>query len=401
MSGPDNLKAVAELAGKVANQRTVVGACDEALRVGMTLSRARCAEVLFRDAENHDLVCLANRGAYPWCAGQADGRRLGSRLVEKTLQTQLPLCVSDVGADQTLEFDLPAGAETMRATSLPLVVRGRVLGAVNFCGPEPADLPADTEAALSLIAGLLAPVIENLYISERATSKEIERRQFLMRELEAGEDERRRIARELHDSLGQTLTGLAMSIDAALAMLSHPGKETAATAVLQRSSDAASTAIHDVRRVILALRPTALDDMGLFAALEGYGRRVLSEAGIALRVRSTGQSFRLSPAIENVVFRVMQEAINNVARHSHARTCRLLLASTGKTLRACVQDDGVGFDFAAVADNGHVGLKSMKERVEVVGGQLLIESQPGSGCRVEVRVSSRGKNAASNTNRDR
>ncbi len=380
------MKSVAEFAGKLANERTIAAACADALRFSMSLTGAACSEVMFRDTRTHQLICLANRGPYPWCAAQSGGRRLGSKLVEMPLQDQLPLCVSDVGQDPRLDFELPAGALLTQALSIPLVVRGRALGTINLCGAAGARLGSDSAEALAVVAGLLAPVIENLYVSERATSEESERRQVLVRELEASEDERRRIARELHDGLGQTLTGLAMSIDGAVAMLSRPGGEDEAAQMLRRSRDAAATALQDIRRVILALRPPALDDMGLFAALETYGRRTLRDAGIEPVVKTSGRPEGVPPLVENVVFRVAQEAINNVARHSGARTCRLTLTGTKTMVRARVEDDGAGFDSKADPD-GHYGLRNMKERVQLIGGRLLIDSQPGQGTKVDVRVS--------------
>jgi signal transduction histidine kinase len=391
MDPSECLDPMASLAVKLSNQRTIGGACDDALQAAMSITGAYCAEVLFRDIQSRQLLCLAHRGPYPWCVEQS-GRRLGSRLAEATLQEQLPLYVLNVGSEMSLGFDMPSDAHLMKAASVPLVVRGRAIGAINLCGKSEADISADISDALSVVAALLAPVVENLFITERANSQDMERRQFLVREMEASEDERQHIARELHDGLGQTLTGLVMNIDGTMAMLAQPGKEQVAVAGLQRSRDAAASALQDIRRVILALRPTILDDMGLFAALEAYARKVLEEANIRVRVRTTGQPDRLSPVVENVVFRVMQEAINNVARHSQATNCRLILTSNQKTLCAAVEDDGIGFAFDdEAADGRHVGLKSMKERVDIIGGRLGMSSQPGSGTRVEVRVAHGGK----------
>ena len=402
MDNLECLESVAELGTKLAAQRSISGACTDVLQLGMRLTGASCGEVLFRETETRQLICLASQGAFPWCAAQTGGRRLGSRLVEATLEDQLPLYVSHVAQDTALGLDLPADADLHQAASVPLVVRGRALGAVNFCGTERADLGADAVAVLTILAGILAPVIENLYIAERATSKEMARRQFLVRELEASEDERQRIARELHDGLGQTLTGLAVNIDGAMALLTQPGKEDAAFASLQRSRDAAAAALQDIRRVILALRPTVLDDMGLFPALETYARRVLGEASIRLQVRSTGQPERLAPAVENVVFRVMQEAINNAARHSGAQTCRLTLSNTRTALRAVVEDDGKGFYADPEADDTkHYGLRGMQERVDIIGGKLKLTSKPGSGSKVEVRVSHKEDHGREDSNRNR
>jgi signal transduction histidine kinase len=351
----------------------------------MARTGAVCSEVLFRTAATRQLACLANRGEYPWCAAQSGGRRLGSKLVEAPLHDLQLLCIEDVGRDERLDFNVPQGAQIARAMSVPLMVRGRSLGAINLCGAADANMSPEVADDLTVAAAMLAPVIENLYVQERASSKETERRQFLVRELEASEDERRRIARELHDGVGQTLTGLTMTIDGAAARLSNEGCGGDALQMLQVSRDAAVSALQDIRRVILALRPPALDDMGLFAALEAYARRILREAGIDLTVKASGTASGIPPLVENVVFRVAQEAINNVARHSGARSCRLTLTATDTMVRACIRDYGAGFDSGAHGD-GHFGLESMRERVDLVRGRLAIHSEPGKGTRVDVRV---------------
>jgi signal transduction histidine kinase len=389
-SSRDQLRLIAGLSRRLSGQSTITGACNDALRAGMALTATTCGEVLFRDARTHQLVCLAARGEFPWCAAQSGGHRLGSKLVEAPLNDQEPVCVADVATDQRLDFPLPPGAPLRRAVSVPLTVRGRTLGAINFCGTDESAAGPGSLGALTVIAGLLAPVIENLYLGERATSQEAERRRFLVRELEASEDERRRIARELHDGLGQDLTGLAMSIDTALAMLAKPGEEDNARATLERSRETAANVLRDIRRVILALRPPALDDMGLFAALEAYAKRTIGDAGIQLHVSTSGRPDGLPPLVENVLFRATQEAINNVARHSGATSCWLTLSAGKARLRINVRDDGVGFDAAAVPQQGHFGLGSMRERVALIDGRILVTSAPGSGTRIDIRVPVKG-----------
>ena len=387
MSDPDCLDEIAGLAGTLAGERTIAGACSSVLRLGMRLTGARCAEVMFRAAGSRQMTCLAHEGAYPWCAGQSGGPRLGSRLVEANLQDRLPLYVGCIREDESLGFALPEGAELAQAAAIPLVVRGRVLGSLDFCGALDARFDQRTRDALEVVGGLLAPVIENLYLAEKAASEDVARRHFLVRELEASEDERHRIARELHDGLGQMLTGLVMNIDSAMALRAQPGKEEAAETSLKRSREAAASALRDIRRIILALRPTILDDMGLFPALETYARRTLEDAGISLRIKSNQPDARLSPTIENVVFRVLQEAINNVARHSGARQCRISMTISRTALTATVVDDGRGYDLPDEGDEpDHFGLKTMRERVAIIDGTLKLDSNPGSGSRVRVRV---------------
>jgi signal transduction histidine kinase len=125
--------------------------------------------------------------------------------------------------------------------------------------------------------------------------------------------------------------------------------------------------------------------MGLFAALQAYATRTLRDAAIELVVRTSGQPRELPPLLENVVFRVAQEAINNVARHSAANNCKLTLTGSATTLRVCIQDDGLGFDPESITV-GHFGFGNMRERVELIDGRLVVDSKPGRGTTVDVRV---------------
>jgi two-component system sensor histidine kinase DegS len=273
---------------------------------------------------------------------------------------------------------------------------------MNFCGAAGANIDDDTVTRLGILASLLAPVIENLYVVEQVTADEAERRQFLVRELEAGEDERRRIARELHDGLAQTLTGMSMTIDGAIALMSQRRKDDVTLGALQRARDSAVAAMRDIRSIILHLRPPALDDMGLFPALESYARRVLADAGIELDLHVGAHPGHVTSVVENVVFRATQEAINNVARHSRASVCRVRLSSSATTLRTCVEDDGVGFTAVPMTiTEGHFGIANMKERVELIGGTLTITSAPGAGSKIEIKVPYGQRRRSTDTNRNR
>jgi signal transduction histidine kinase len=384
----DRLELTAALTSRLSSERTIQGACLAVLEEAIALTGAACGEVLFRDVQSQQLLLLARRGAHPWCTTETGGHRLSTRLLERTLQDRLPCYVSDIRTAPDVDIPLPATMTLKHALSLPLVVRGRALGGINLCGTNRATFGRNVISILSILADMLALTIENMFVTERTTSEENERRQFFIRELEVTEDERRRIARELHDDLGQTLTGLVMNIDASIVLISQPGKEASVLERLGLSREIASSALQAIRRVILALRPTVLDDLGLLPAVEAYGRRVLAEAGIDVTVGTSGApAERVTPFIENVVFRVAQETINNVARHSGAKKCRITVTASHGLLTTVVEDDGVGFDTRTrVPTHEHIGIRGMRERVKVVGGSMRITSRPGSGTRVLVKV---------------
>ncbi len=380
------LEFVAGIASRVSSERTITNACLVVLEEGMALTGANCGEVLFRDTRTGQLTCLANRGPHPWCISETGGQSISTRLLETTFQDHLPLYVPEVRELTGVNLDPASDVDLSQALSVPLVVRGRALGALNLCGTSSASFPAETVAALSILAGLLAVTIENMFILRRSSSEEAERRQFMIKEIEASEDERQRIARELHDGIGQTLTALLMNIDATSAMLAHPRRRDGAQAQLEKTRDVASTLLQEVRRVILALRPTTLDDLGLCAAIDAHAKRVLGEAAIKVTVRCRLES-KLPGVVENALFRVMQESVNNVAKHSQAKQCRVSLFANDGVVTGVVEDDGSGFGSTpGPGAYDHFGISGMRERIRVLGGTLEIRSEPGSGTRVTAEV---------------
>lgn len=210
--------------------------------------------------------------------------------------------------------------------------------------------------------------------------KEAQRQALLEKTLTAQEDERRRVSRELHDGIGQAFWALALQLERLQTSEGCPPGLRAELAALQRL---ASDSLRDLRRLTVALRPAALDDLGLVPAIRRYAEIVLGEAGIEFVIESGGLDRRLDPALETVIYRIVQEAINNVARHSQARRTRIDLRREGGVLSARVADDGRGFDPATPPG---AGLQGMEERAALVGGTVGVQSAPGRGTVVTLRV---------------
>jgi signal transduction histidine kinase len=193
----------------------------------------------------------------------------------------------------------------------------------------------------------------------------------------AREEERRRLRTDLHDGLGPTLTGIAMQLDAAGALLDSDPER--AGALLARGAAEARGAIVDVRRVVDELRPAALDDLGLVGAL---GERARALEGLPVRLTVGPGLERLPAAVEVAAFRIAQEALNNAARHARARSCAVTLSQNGR-LELEISDDGDGLP--DVVRPG-VGLRSMHERAEELGGSCEVSARPGGGTRVLARL---------------
>jgi len=202
------------------------------------------------------------------------------------------------------------------------------------------------------------------------------------------EEERHRIARELHDQMGQAIAALILGLKAL--GNSHEPKEPAG-AQFQQLQNIANDLARDVHSLALDLRPTSLDDLGLEIALSNYVEAWSSRWQIPSDFHSNGfTEQRLASHLETTIYRITQEALTNVVRHASARTVSLILERTDDRVVVIIEDDGCGFEVEAVMKNPardqRLGLLGMEERVALVGGSLTIESTPGMGTSVYVRI---------------
>jgi two-component system, NarL family, sensor kinase len=197
------------------------------------------------------------------------------------------------------------------------------------------------------------------------------------------EAERRRLARELHDGIGQTLTALKQQLD--VVEQSASDLPAATRARLRDAAELATQALHETRELSRLLRPQILDDLGLEPALRWLTRTFGERSGVALEVDLVGLDGRLPAEIETLAYRVVQEALNNVAKHAGAQRAQVLARREGGELTLVVADDGHGFDPRAPDLDGS-GLRGMRDRVELFGGRIDIGSRPGLGTRISARV---------------
>jgi signal transduction histidine kinase len=239
----------------------------------------------------------------------------------------------------------------------------------------------------TLVAAFFVAVMASRHVSrlqrevERQRLSETENRQDLerlsARLVDAQEQERRSLARELHDAVGQALTAVKMDIGIALRATSTPRARTA----LEDAREIMETTIKGVRDLSQLLHPSTLDDFGLPATLGAYLHSFSQRTGILADLREQ-LSRRLAPAVEVCVYRIVQEGLNNVARHSGATRCTVSLESVDNTLRLSIEDDGRGLPSPLVA--GGLGLIGMRERAQALGGTLTVEGPPGLGTRLMV-----------------
>jgi two-component system, NarL family, sensor histidine kinase UhpB len=204
--------------------------------------------------------------------------------------------------------------------------------------------------------------------------------------LRAQEQERKRIARELHDETSQVLTSLLIS----LALLEESVSSEEARRRVADTRALAHQTLRAVRNLSIDLRPSALDDLGLLPALRWYIKEYQQKCGVEVEFAASGFKGRLPAEMETALYRVIQESLTNTAKHARARKAWVSLSEDAGEVRASVRDDGQGFDAPAVLrtpwqDRG-LGLAGMQERVMLLNGTITIESQPGQGTRMEICI---------------
>jgi signal transduction histidine kinase len=222
--------------------------------------------------------------------------------------------------------------------------------------------------------------------------KERMRRDLLHRILSVQEDERKRISRELHDETCQVLLTLAMGLENIGEMVEERTPPSLVLPQLEALRSLAKTGRDGVNRLIFDLRPMMLDHLGLLSALRWYAEVRLSDSDLRFTVQEIGTIGRLPPVLETTLFRVGQEAINNVAQHSRAQHANLTLECSDGHVAMSVSDDGAGFSPTAPnTTNKHgLGLVGMEERILGVGGEFHIESTPGRGTKIRISVPRNG-----------
>jgi PAS domain S-box-containing protein len=273
----------------------------------------------------------------------------------------------------------------------PLIGRDdQNIGLLQLSDRYQEEFTQDDEAILVQLAQMASIAIEKARLFEEVHHSREQLQALSQRLLEVQETERRFIARELHDEIGQVLTGLKLT----LGMSTHLGAGAAASS-LNYAQTLANDLIARVRDLSLALRPAMLDDLGLLPALLWLFERYSAQTNVHVDCKHVGlEGRRFGAAVETAAFRIVQEALTNVARHARVSSVMVRLWSDPNRLGVQIEDSGIGFDPQATSATSS-GLAGMHERASALGGHLTIDSAPGSGTRILVEwpLSSTGKEA--------
>lgn len=298
------------------------------------------------------------------------------------LEIKAPLIVRNVQIDprtQNIEFCRRNGLVSY--LGLPLIARGDLLGIISLYTKQEREFTKEEVAFFTALGGQAAIALQNARLFEEVHASHAQLRALSHRLLEVQETDRRHLARELHDEIGQILTGLKITLEVSGRL---PFQE--ASAKLAEAQALLNDLITRTRGLSLDLRPSMLDDLGLFPALRWHFERYTSNTQVNVTFNHSGlEGKRFAPQIETAAYRIVQEALTNVARYADVKQVTIDVCSDQDTLTIEIEDRGAGFNPGAATREGKVsGLTGMRERTMLLGGKIKIESAPGAGTSVTV-----------------
>jgi signal transduction histidine kinase len=359
---------------------------EVAQRVAGLVTAATKSDVCFVHLVDEELRRVVLAGATPPFDEQVGSVQLalGEGIAGWVAKHAEPAVVPDKWKDSRYRY-IPElrGQDFTSMVSVPMLVRGRVVGVLNVHSRAARNYGDDDLALLTQVANLMARAIENARLYRRLAEREEMLERFATRTVEAQELERRRLAGEIHDGISQRLVSLWYHLLAAEDAVGQPG---VLRNELGTAKDLATAALAEARGAITGLRPFVLDDLGLGPGLQSLAR---SLTGLEVEVDVDVEAVELAPHVEVALYRMAQEALQNVVKHAGASTARVQLTAREGGVRLVVSDDGHGFDLDTVADaeDRHAyGLVGLRERAELIGASLSLASRPGTGTTVEIVV---------------
>jgi signal transduction histidine kinase len=317
---------------------------------------------------------------------------LGEGIAGKVAQSGRAVLLEDISSEPgAARIDL-ISSEGLRAfLSVPLRAKDNVLGVMNVASHMSHRFSKEDVYLLHSIGDQLGTAIEQATLSDRLRKARERLRKLARQNLVAEEEERRRIARELHDETSQSLSGIALQLEALIEIYAKSGNQDAQIIAGLKKVQALTVQVHkEVSRVISNLHPTVLDTLGLVAAARQHAKNTLQPLNINVTVETKGTEMRFLPDVEAALFRVIQGSIGNIIKHSKAKNAFILLVYQPDEFSLTIRDDGQGFDVSKLTDVEESGrgrgLFSMRERIGFLGGTSGVESRVGAGTTVWAKI---------------
>jgi signal transduction histidine kinase len=386
-----DILALSRVSAAVSGLRDLDAILNVALDSVLHIMNGTVGGILLIDEQTQTLSYRVYRGLSDKYA-QEMRLKMGEGVAGRVAQSAKSVLLEDISTDPRAASPDLITMEGLKAfISVPLRAKDSVLGVLNVASHLPRHFTKDDMHLLHAIGDQVGVAIEETELHDRLRKERQNYQRLARHMLIAQEDERARVARELHDETSQSLTGLSLNMQAILSIAKTSDFGDAAfKAKLEKAYNITNQLNSEISKIMKSLRPTALDSLGLGPAVHQYAENRLHSVGVNVSVQTTGTEQRLPKEVEFALYRIAQGAIANVAWHSKAKTAIINLRLTSDEFVMEIEDDGKGFDASKpiqVDESGHGrGLLSMKERASLLGGVCDIQSQPGKGTRIKVIV---------------
>ena len=386
-----DLLAVSRVSAAVSGLSDLDAVLEVALENVLGIMDGTVGGILLLDGETQTLSYRVYRGLSKEMAG-AVCLKLGEGIAGRVAQTGKSVLLEDISADARAAYPDLLRKEGLKAfISVPLRSKEAVLGVITVASHMPRRFTRDDMHLLHSIGDQVGVAIGQARLYERLARGRERYRRLVRQTMLAQEEGQRRLARELHDETSQSLSGLALNLQALVDVAEMSNTHDKEFKTKLRKAHALANQIGvEVGRLIRELRPTLLDTLGLVPAIRQYAENALGDREIAVSLESKGKVDSLPSEVEVGLFRVAQGAVGNIAKHSQAKNAVISIEGRANELLLRITDDGEGFDVSKlteIEESGRgSGLFGMKERVGLLGGTCSVKSKLGEGTTVSVRV---------------
>ena len=389
--GPSELLVLSRISAALSGLWDLDAILGVGLDSTLDIMNGTIGEILLIDENTGALSHLVHRGLSKEFVENVR-LSLGEGITGNVAQSGKAILLEDISSDPRVAHREQVMAEGLKAfICVPLRARDKVLGVLNVASRMPRHFTTSDMHLLYAIGDQLGIAIEHAKLYERLRKARERLRKLARQNLVAEEDERRRIARELHDETSQSLSGIALQLQALIEMSAISGKQDPEFVVGLKKVQSLTVQVHkEVSRLISNLHPALLDTLGLVPAVRQHAGTRLQPLEINVTVETRGTEMRFPPEVEAAFFRFIQGAVGNIAQHSKAKKANIVLEYKTDEFLLTISDDGQGFNVSEITDVEESGrgrgLFSMRERIGFMGGTSGIESEIGKGTTVWARV---------------
>ncbi len=378
------LAAVNELAEALTLAKGVDAIMEIALNHILSLMRCNVGSIYLLDHDTGVLRLKASHGYLsPDLMHCMSSTGVENKLMQLMLKTGHAIVIEEVcAAEEQLseQAQLLSQEGYVSWACAPLKMEGDVIGVFHLGMNTRRWFGSHERDLLEIIGNVVGASLSSAQLLKDLRQKEWELRRALHRSVDLQEDERKRLARELHDEVGQALTSILIR----LKTIQEEKDPALVAGGLDDLRQLTSQTIEELRRIAIDLRPAALDSLGIIPALRWYVKQSTDMTGVAIQLEAPDKIDRLSPEVELVLYRVAQEGITNAIRHGKAKRIKVILEKDAQEIRLLVEDNGLGFD--ANHQPQGLGLIGIRERIEMMDGKFSISGHPGSGSQLSIEL---------------